>query len=354
METIVSNKKKLEITTSRQFPSWLKVNQCALVFTTYQVGKVFMIGTDIDGKVHITERTFPRCMGLGMTENGFWMSSLFQIWRFENSLLSGQFFKDYDRVYLPQVAYTTGDLDIHDIEIDKNGMPFFINTLFSCIATESETHSFKPFWKPPFISKLLPEDRCHLNGMAAIDGKPKYVTMVGKSDVSDGWREHRSGGGLVMEVETDEVVAKGLSMTHSPRLHQGKLYLLEAGTGYFGQVDPATGRFERICFCPGFLRGLDFVGGYAFVGTSAVRENKTFAGLELDQNLKNAGVEARCAIHIINLESGAIEHWVRAEGIVQELYDIKAIPNARKPLLIGTQKDDIKTMLSIEENCGMK
>lgn len=346
--------KKIEVTTSRQFASWLASKRCSLVFTTYQVGKIFMVGLSADGKVHITERTFPRCMGLGITDNGFWMSSIFQLWRFENSLLKGQRFKDYDKVFIPQVAYTTGDLDIHDIDVDPDGTPFFVNTLFSCIATISETHSFKPLWKPPFISKLLPEDRCHLNGMATENGRPKYVTMVGKSDVADGWREHRSDGGLLIEVETNEVVCDGLSMPHSPRLHEGKLYMLEAGTGYFGAVDLAKGKFERICFCPGFLRGLDFIDGYAIVGTSAIRENRTFEGLELDENLKKVGAEARCALHIINLGTGAIEHWVRAEGIIQELYDIKVLPNVQKPLLIGTQKEDIRTMLSIEENRSRK
>lgn len=344
--------KKLEISTSRQFPGWLLANRCSLVFTTYQIGKVFMIGSNVEGKLHITERTFPRCMGLGITSNGFWMSSIFQLWKFGNSLLPSQTYRDYDRLYLPQVAYTTGDLDIHDIEVSAEGKPFFVNTLFGCIATISETHSFKPLWKPPFISKLLPEDRCHLNGMAVENGRPKYVTMVAKSDVSDGWREHRANGGMVMDVETDEVICEGLSMPHSPRLHDGTLYMLEAGTGYFGKL--VEGTFERITFCPGFLRGLDFVGNYALVGTSAVRENRTFAGLQLDENLKDAGVEARCAIHIINLETGAIENWVKAQGIVQELYDVKVMPNVRKPLLIGTQKEEIKTMLSIEENSTLK
>lgn len=340
--------KKLEISTSRQFQGWLETHHCSLIFTTYQVGKVFMVGLNASKALHVTERTFPRCMGLGLTKNGFWMSSIFQLWRFENSLLPTQQYKDYDRVYLPQMAYTTGDLDIHDIEVDQAGQPFFVNTLFSCLATISQTHSFKPIWKPPFISKLLPEDRCHLNGMASQDGKPKYVSMVAKSDVSDGWREHREQGGLVMDVETNEVVAEGLSMPHSPRLYRGKLYLLEAGTGYFGYVE--KGKFHRIAFCPGFLRGLDFIGDYAVVGTSAIRDNKTFSGLALDHNLTEAGSTARCAIHMIHLETGAIEHWLRVDGLVQELYDVKAMPGVVKPLLIGTQKDEIKTMLSIEDN----
>lgn len=174
--------------------------------------------------------------------------------------------------------------------------------------------------------------------------------MVGPSDVSDGWRTHRSGGGLVMDIETNSIVCEGLSMPHSPRWYKGRLYLLEAGTGYFGEVDLEAKTFRRITFCPGFLRGLDFVGNYAIAGISGVRKNKTFSGLALDDNLKHTNSEPRCGLQVINLETGAVEHWVRLEGIVEELYDVKVLAGIRRPLLIGTKKDEIKTMISIEEN----
>lgn len=339
----------IEISTSRLLPNWLQSHPASLVFSTYQVGKVFILGLDAQGKIHITERTFPRCMGLGTNGQSLWMSSLFQLWRFENSLLEGQRYQDYDSVLIPQVAYTTGDLDIHDICIGENGKPFFVNTRFSCLATISETHSFRPIWKPPFISKILPEDRCHLNGLADEGGKPRYVTMVSQSDVADGWRDRRQDGGIVMDVESNEVVGTGFSMPHSPRLYQGKLWLLEAGSGYFGYLDLNTNQFERLVFCPGFLRGLDFVDNYAIVGSSGLRNNKTFAGLELEANLKKAGAEARAGLHIINLETGAIEHWVRLGGLVEELYDVRVLPKVRKALLIGVKKDEIRNMISIEE-----
>lgn len=348
--TTKNEKPTFELTTSRQFQNWLKSQEASLIFTTYQVGKAFMLGTNTDGTLHVTERTFNRCMGLGVSPDSdtFWLSSLFQLWRFDNSLTSGQF-NSYDKVYLPQTAYTTGDLDIHDIIIGEDDRPVFVNTLFSCLATVSESHSFKPIWQPPFISKLVPEDRCHLNGLAEKDGKPAYVTMVSQSDASDGWRDHRQNGGLVMDVQTDEIVCEGLSMPHSPRWYKDKLYVLEAGTGYFGYVDLKSKQFERIAFCPGFLRGLDFIGNYAVVGMSSVRKNKTFSGLALDENLKAANTKPRCGIQIINLATGAAEHWVRLEGIIEELYDVKVLSGVKKPLLIGTQKDDIRTMISIED-----
>jgi len=340
---------KFEIVTSRNFMRWLTNQKVSLAFTTYQIGKVFMIGSNPDGKMHVTERTFSRCMGLGGDDQGFWMSSIFQIWRFQNSLLPGQSYNGYDRVFLPQTSTTTGDLDVHDLAPGKNGKPIFVNTLFSCISTTSDSHSFKPLWQPPFITKLAPEDRCHLNGMATKDGEPIYVTAVSKSDVSDGWRDHRESGGIVMDVRTNEIICENLSMPHSPRYYRDKLWLLEAGSGYFGSVDTTTGEFKRLTFCPGFLRGMAFIDNYAVVGTSSLRKNKTFSGLELDKNLKDKEASPRCSINVINLETGSLEHWIRMEGIVEEIFDVMTMPNVIRPLLVGVQKDEIKQMISIED-----
>ncbi len=338
-----------EIITSRQFISWMQEQQVSLTFSTYQVGKLFMLGVNTEGKLAVAERTFNRCMGLAKTNNGFWMSSIYQLFKFENSLPKGSHYQGYDKLYVPQKTYTTGDLDIHDIII-QDDQPVFVNTLFSCLATVSDTHSFKPVWQPPFITKLAAEDRCHLNGLAEKDGKAAYVTAVSKSDVADGWRDRRTNGGIVMNVQTNEIICEGLSMPHSPRWYNNKLWMLEAGSGYFGYVDEESGTFERMTFCPGFLRGMDFIGNYAVVGTSLNRENRTFQGLELDENLKKFDADPRCGLHIIDLATGDIVHWVRLEGIINELFDIKTLPNVKRPMVIGTKSEEIRRLISIEEN----
>ncbi len=338
---------KLEMMGSRQFPNWLAEENVSLAFTTYQTGKLFLIGLRPDGRLSIFERTFNRCMGLWTSPDTLYMSTLYQLWRFENALLPGQAHEGYDRVYVPQVAYTTGDLDIHDIGIDTDGRPIFCNTLFSCLATVSDRYSFEPIWKPPFITKLAAEDRCHMNGLAMADGKPKYVTAVSKSDIADGWRDRRNDGGVVIDVPSNEIVASGLSMPHSPRVYRGKLWVLDSGTGFFGQIDEKTGRFEPMTFCPGYLRGLSFHGDFAVVGLSLARNNKTFQGLTLDDNLKARDAEGRCAIQVIDLRSGDIVHWMRIEGIVEELYDVAVLPGVRRPMAIGLKSDEIRRTLTV-------
>lgn len=340
---------ELEITTSRQMLAWLAEQKLSIALTTYQIGKLFFLGLKSNGELSIFERTFNRCMGLCPTANGLYMSSLHQVWRFENVFTNGEIQDDYDRLYVPQVGNTTGDIDIHDMAVDADGKLVFVNTLFGCLATLSETHSFKPLWRPPFISRLAAEDRCHLNGLAMKDGRPAYVTAVSQSDVVDGWRDHRADGGVVIDVNTNEIVANGLSMPHSPRWHTGRLWLLNSGTGDFGYVDTDKGRFVPVTFCAGYMRGLAFHGDYALVGLSKPRHNKTFSGLPLDDNLKAKGGEPRCGIQVIDLRTGDAVHWVRFEGLVDELYDVVALPGVRRPMSLGFKTDEIRRVLSIEE-----
>lgn len=350
-------KPQLELMGSRQFPAWLAEQQVSLAFTTYQTGKLFFIGLQPDGRLSIFERTFNRAMGLYATAEEFHMSSLFQLWRFRNALPAGQDYQGYDRLYVPQVGYITGDLDIHDVAIPDDpadsdvvsGQPVFVNTLFSCLATVSDTHSFKPLWKPPFISKLAAEDRCHLNGLAMKDGKPGYVTAVSQSDVADGWRDRRQNGGCVIEVVSSTVVATGLSMPHSPRWHNDQLWVANSGAGYLGTINLETGDFEPVTFCPGYMRGLSFVGDFAVVGLSQPRHNKTFSGLPLDDELAERDAEPRSGLQVIDLRTGDVVHWLRIEGVVEELYDVAILPGVRRPMALGFRTDEIRRMITIDE-----
>ena len=342
-------KPNLEITASRQFTSWLYEQKVSLVFTTYQAGKIFFIGLQPDGKLSVFERTLDRCMGLCLDDNSLYVSTLYQLWRFENTLEKGQIYNNYDAIYLPQLSYVTGDLDIHDIRVAQNNKkPVFINTLFSCLATVSETHSFKPLWKPPFISKLAAEDRCHLNGLAMREGKPYYVTMVSQSDVADGWREHRINGGCVIDITNNEIIADGLSMPHSPRWYQEKLWILNSGTGELGFIEKETGKFNPVTFCPGYLRGFSLYNDFAVVGISEPRHNKTFQGLPLDERLKEKKANPRCGLLIIDLRTGDIVHSLRIEGVVEELYDVEVLPQIRRPMAIGFKTDEIRRFVTTQ------
>ena len=333
------------ISASRGFVGWLESQRVSLAVSTYQTGKLFLFGRNPNGQFSVFERTFERAMGLAGNDQTIYMAALFQIWRLENVLQPHETTEGYDRSYVPQTGYTTGDLNIHDVALDAEGKPVFISSRFSCIATISDQYHFCPIWSPKFITKLAGEDRCHLNGLCMLDGKPKYVTACADTDIVDGWREHRESGGIVIDVDTDEIICTNLSMPHSPRLYQEKLWLLDAGTGYFGHVDRDSGKFERMTFCPGFARGLTFAGNYAIVGISLPRHDPTFQGLPLQENLAAAKVSARCGLLIVDLNNGDIVQWMRMEDPIRELYDVMVLPGVQRPRLVGFKTDEIRTIV---------
>jgi uncharacterized protein (TIGR03032 family) len=347
-----ATEEKFALTSSRHFPDWLARAGASLAFTTYQAGKLFLIGLKAGGRLAVFERTFARCMGLGVSSDArsLVLATQYQLLRFDNVVPRGGAHGEHDAVFSPHVAWITGDVDAHDVAITKDWRSVFVNTLFSCIATVSEGASFKPLWRPPFISKLAPEDRCHLNGLALEDGWPRYVTLVANSDVADGWRDRRADGGMLMDVASGEPLLRALSMPHSPRLHEGRLWLLNSGAGELGFLDRDAKKFVPVAFCPGYARGLAFVGPYAVVGLSLARENRTFQGLPLDVALASRGAEPRCGLLVIDTRSGDTVEWLRIEGVVRELFDVAVLPGVRNPAAIGFVSDEIQRVISIDES----
>jgi uncharacterized protein (TIGR03032 family) len=337
-----------DISVSRGFSQWLLTHNVSLAFTSYQTGQLFLVGVLANGQVSFNQQNFQRAMGVHYEPDRLYLGSLFQVWRLENMLRPGELGnKSFDSVLIPRNAQTTGDIDIHEVGIDAAGRVIFVNTKFSCLATVSLTHSFKPLWKPPFISKLVAEDRCHLNGMAMADGAVKYVTAVSRSDLVNGWRERRHEGGVLIEVETDTIVTDKLSMPHSPRLFEDAVWALDSGRGYIIRIDPKSGEKEDIAFCPGFLRGLSFHNGHAAVTVSLPR-NGGFSGLELDEQLGKRDGEPWCGVLIVNIRSGSIVEWIRFEGAISELFDVTYMPAVRCPMSIGAHSPEIQSTITID------
>ncbi len=329
-----STQSPFQIVTSRGMTEWMAQHRLSFAVTTYHVGAIIFLGLKPNGDLSIFVSAFDRAMGITVHESALWLATKHTIWKLENAA-TGALQGGYDRVFLPRVGHVTGDVDVHDIAIERCGRAVFVNTKFNCLATIDDRFSFTPLWKPPFISQLVPEDRCHLNGVALENGVARYATLVAKSDVADGWRDYRDRGGIVFDITDNNVVADGLSMPHSPRVHNGKLWLLNAGTGHLGYVDAKNCKFEPVTFLPGYARGLTFHGDYALVGLSKQRREHAFRGLALDQNLTDKGATARCGLQIVDLNSGAIVHWARIESVVEELYDVAVLPGVARPKAVG-------------------
>jgi len=339
-----------EVTGSRHFLEWLGGLNASLIATTYHSNRLFLFGIKEDDRLSVFQRVWERAMGVAVGSERLYLAGRYQLWQLDNILRPGETEGTYDRLFKPHLAWTTGDLDIHDVAFGADGEPIFVNTLYGCVATVDERHSFRPLWHPPFLSRLAPEDRCHLNGLAMADGTPRFVTAVAATDVAAGWRDHRHDGGVIVDIASGEIVTHGLSMPHSPRLHGGRLWVLNSGTGELGVVDLADGHFEPVCFCPGYLRGLAFHGGYAVVGMSKCREERTFSGLELDDRLRDKGVEARSGLAVIELATGSLVHWLELGGELRELYDVQFLPGVRCPSALGLQSKQIWGVATHEED----
>ncbi|OAN98422.1 TIGR03032 family protein [Sphingomonadales bacterium EhC05] len=339
---------KIDINFSQGLAGFLASNNISIGFTSYQTGRLYLIGHGSDGKLALHEALYPQAMGVIGDANRIYLGTLTQIVRMENVLGSGQRANEvHDKVYVPRNLQTTGNVDIHELGIRENGKIVFVNTRYSCLCEPSVTHSFKPIWKPEFISKLAPEDRCHLNGLAMVEDQPKYVTAVCRSDVVDGWQDRRHDGGIVIDIDSNEILTGGLSMPHSPRFHDGKLWLLNSGTGELGWLNPSDKAFTPLAFFPGFLRGLAFHNGYAFVTLSKPRHGR-FEGLELDAKLKAKDADAWCGIQIVSLSSGDVAQWLRFDGAITELFDICVLPGVANPITLGPQSAEIRDFLTIE------
>lgn len=366
MQTQPESTHQLELIGSPKFSEWLYQQHLSLAFTTYQTNRLFLLGIKSSEKLSVFERHFNRPMGLYGTPNRLYMGCRYQLWELENILATSENpsaanYNGYDQLYVPKRSYTTGDINIHDVvvldaalnpQIAKTHPILFVNTQFSCLATLDDHYSFVPTWKPPFISKLAAEDRCHLNGLAMVAGVPGYVTAVSASNEAAGWRQQREAGGIAMDISSNEIICQGLSMPHSPRFYQDRLWILNSGTGDFGYVDFAKGTLEPVTFCPGFVRGVAFYQDFAIVGLSKPR-SRNFAGLAIDERLAAYSAMPRCGIVVIDLKTGNIIHWLYLEGVVKELFDVVVLPGVRQPMALGFQGDEIERLVTFPGSPGI-
>jgi protein O-GlcNAc transferase len=351
------------------FQDWLSQAKGSVLITTYQAGKVILVGWNGE-QVTLLPRQFPKPMGVAIADNrsqqgndSMALATQQEVLFFANApALAPNYLPEsglpqsglpqsgqYDALFLPRAAYFTGDLLIHDLAFGTEGL-WAVNTRFSCLAILSSEFSFVPRWQPAFISELAPEDRCHLNGMAIVSGRPQYVTALGRSNTPRGWSAGKVNGGILIHVDTQEIVLQGLSMPHSPRWYQDRLWLLNSGTGELWQVDPLSRQHEVVCALPGFGRGLAFVGDFALVGLSQIREQHIFGGLPIQSQFDRllAGVA------VVNLKTGEFAGLLKFPTGSQELYDVAFLPNLLRPMLLNPSVDASQAITTPEFDYWMR
>jgi uncharacterized protein (TIGR03032 family) len=316
---------------SADFAQVLKEVGCSLLVSTYQAGQLMGVGVD-EEEVVLTFRQFDRAMGIAVGAERMALAGKMQIWSLQNhSELAAAIepLGRYDSCWLPRSSTVTGGIQCHEIAWGGSGTGgsdlWIVNTFFSCLAGLDPRHSFVPRWRPPFISQLAPQDRCHLNGLAMRDGSPAFVTVMAVTDEPVGWRNVSKDHGAVLDVASGEAVTTGLTMPHSPRWHDGGLFVLNSGWGRLERVDLATGHRDVVAVFPGYTRGLAFHGDLAFVGLSRIRETATFGRTPIAAYRD----ELKCGVGVIELETGRTVATLQFANAVEEIFDVQAVPSTR-------------------------
>ncbi len=313
---------------TRNFPQMLRELGSSLLVSTYQTGKLICL-RQREGQLNTHFRDFDRPMGLAVRDNRIAVGTRSEVVDLRNMPEAAPKVEPrgtHDACYLPRNRHHTGEIRIHDVAFAA-GELWVVATEFSCLATLDADHSFVPRWAPPFISELLPGDRCHLNGLCVIDDRPRYVTALGETDEPGGWRAGKASGGVMIDLESGETILRGLSMPHSPRWHDGRLWLLESGRGALCVADLDEGTWETVTELPGFTRGLAFGGPLAFIGLSQIRETVTFGGLPLTERLD----ERLSGVWVVDTRNGQIAAFLRFEDLVQEIFEVALLPGLRYP-----------------------
>jgi uncharacterized protein (TIGR03032 family) len=333
------------------FPDLLDQLGISLVVTTYQAGKVILVRKERapgagDGlNTHFV--AYQKPMGLAADGARLAIGSGNSIWFLRNMPAVAPKIEplgQHDACYLHRHVHVTGDIDIHELAYGAGEELWFINTRFSALCTLDEISSFVPRWRPKFVSALAPEDRCHLNGLCMQNKRPKYVTALGETDTSGGWRANKKDGGLLIDIAHDRIVLRGLSMPHSPRLYADRLWLLESGQGSLATVDVKHGTWQTVATLPGFTRGIDFVGPLAFIGLSQVRESAVFSGIPLVERQ----ADRICGVWVVNIQTGETVAFLRFEEGVQEIFAVQAIP-ARFPAVLDWTDERLKTSYALPD-----
>lgn len=349
---IVKEENRFQISYDQSIAKLLTEIKSVITISTYQAGKVIFISAKNKTVLNQTPISFKKPMGIALLDNKMAIATLDEIHFFSNSKMLAKQFpyskENFDALYLPRATYYCGETDIHDLHFGKGGL-WAVNTKFSCISSYDINYSFTPRWKPPFITSLTPEDRCHLNGMATINNVPAFVTALGKTNTKGGWRENITKGGILMKVPSGEIILDNLAMPHSPRIINKELFLLLSATGELIKCDVERKAYEVIFKVSGFIRGMAFYKNYLFVGLSKVRKSsKTFSKLPVSEMSDYAGIV------VFDLKNKKKVGEIKYETTVEEIFDVQLLPNTSNPGLINTNDDRHKLALTIKNNSFWK
>ena len=328
-------------------PEILRQLNISLLVTNYQGGNLIAIRAD-GASINSHFAHFAKPMGLTVSRDRLMIGTETGIREFRNIPEVAKRLvppSRNDGVYVYRKHHVTGNINIHEMALGTDNECWFVNTRFSCLCTLDVESSFRPRWRPGFISGLSPEDRCHLNGLAMVNGQPRWLTALGATDGARGWRANTKDGGVVIDYATRDVIVRGLSMPHSPRWYRNQFWILESGRGSLATIDLATGKVTTVARLPGFTRGLDFVGPLAFVGLSQLRETNPLTDIPIAEE----NVERMSGVWVVNIETGETIAILKFGDAVQEIFAVQAVPGVQFPELVDEDEELLQTIYALPD-----
>jgi len=317
--------KKLRCRVQGTLAEWLDRSGGSLAVTTYTSGKLIFVSS-FGGRLHFRTQRFARPMGLALAGNQLGLAIRKQVLLFQSR-------HGKPGTFALRSSYNTGKVDAHDVALGQRRV-YFANTRFNCVARTSVNKHFTHCWQPEFIEGLVREDRCHLNGLALEAGQPKFATAFCATGHTGGWREqNRFTSGVLLDIQANRTVAEGLCMPHSPRYHQGQLWLCNSGHGLLVTVDLESGKCQEICSLPGFTRGLSFWGDHALVGLSRIRRKHILDAPPVRRRQKSLFA----GIALVNCRTGKHVGSLEFLDGGREVYDVIFLSGRKRPRLVLPQ-----------------
>jgi uncharacterized protein (TIGR03032 family) len=315
---------------SESLPALLTQLRLSVLISTYQTGHLVVVAAR-EGRLVLTFHQFDRAMGVAVKPGTVAVCTRKEVWFLREApdvATKLQPPGQHDACFLTRTSHFTGDIQAHE-SAWVGGEFWVVNTLFSCLASLHPHYSFAPRWRPPFVSALKPEDRCHLNGLAVVNGQPRYVTALAETDSPAGWRPVKNEGGCLIEVPSGRLLARGLSLPHSPRVEGSRVYFLQSGRGEICLADPKSGQVTAVAPLPGVGRGLALCGRYAFVGLSRARP--TLEGVPVVARRE----DLRCGLWVVELRTGTTAAHLEFNTGVEEIFDVQVLPGIVSPFVSG-------------------
>jgi len=300
------------------------------LISTYQTGHLVVVAAR-QGRLVVTFHQFDRAMGIAVKPGTIAICTRREVWFARQAQDIAPKIEPrghYDASFLARTSHFTDDIHAHESAWGCSEF-WVVNTLFSCLAALHPVYSFAPRWRPSFVTALRPEDRCHLNGMAMVEGQPRYVTALAETDSPEGWRAVKATGGCLIEVPSGRTVVRGLALPHSPRVDGDQLFFLQSGNGDLAVVDPLNGKINTVVKLPGVVRGLAIHGGFAFVGLSKARP--TLEGVPIVAGRD----ELRCGLWAVDLTTGSVAAHLSFTTGVEEVFDVQVLPGIISPHISG-------------------